>query len=211
METPRFASCWRPRLRTGVATLSCTAPMCRAAPKRHPLAKVPACAPRHIGAHWTATLPRSQPALAPGNASLALRNARLPKDAFQCASVPRPRVSAPMRAARHCAAALRKLRAASQSRFVDHHPPQPTPPALAPGTAPLALRNARLTKTRPGTPAAPALPTQMSPPVTQSLAITPAPRPRPPARHTPHDTATLDTPKPHYSCDADSMTFGQWI
>ena len=29
---------------------------------------------------------------------------------------------------------------------MDHHPPQPTRPALAPGTAPLALRNARLTQ-----------------------------------------------------------------
>jgi hypothetical protein len=178
--------------------------MCRAALNRRQLAKVPACAPRHIGAHWSTTLHRSPLALAPGNASLALRNARLPKDASQCARVPRPRVSAPMRAARHCATALRRLRAASQSRFVDHHPPQPAPPALAPGTAPLALRNARLIQTRPGTPAAPALPTQMSPPVTQSLAITPTPRPRPqpPARHTPHDTATLDAPKPHTTIHA---------
>jgi hypothetical protein len=54
-ETPRFASCWQPRLRAVVATLSSTAPMCRAAPHRRQLAKVPACAPRHIGACWSTT------------------------------------------------------------------------------------------------------------------------------------------------------------
>jgi hypothetical protein len=123
--------------------------MCRAALDRRQLAKVPGCAPRHIGAHWTTTLPRSPTALAPGTAPLALRNARLPKDAPRCASVPRPRVPAPTRAARHCDRAFRKLQARPQSRFVDHDPPQPTRPALAPGTAPLALRNARLPQDAP--------------------------------------------------------------
>jgi hypothetical protein len=55
MNTPRFASCWRPRLRAAVPALSRTAPMCRAAPHRRQLAKVPACAPRHIGACWSTT------------------------------------------------------------------------------------------------------------------------------------------------------------
>jgi hypothetical protein len=54
-DTARFASCWRPRLRAGVAALSSTAPMCRAAPHLRQLAKVPACAPRHIGACWSTT------------------------------------------------------------------------------------------------------------------------------------------------------------
>ncbi len=69
--------------------------MCRAAPHRRQLAKVPACAPRHIGAHWITTLPRSPPALAPGTAPLALRNARLPKDDPRYTTLPRPRVCWP--------------------------------------------------------------------------------------------------------------------
>ena len=54
-DTARFASCWRPRLRALVPALSSTAPMCRATPHRRQLAKVPACAPRHIGACWSTT------------------------------------------------------------------------------------------------------------------------------------------------------------
>ncbi len=55
-----------------------------------------------------------------------------------------------MRAARHSGHAFRKLQAQPQSRFVVHHRPQPTPPALAPGTASPGLSNARLTQSRPG-------------------------------------------------------------
>jgi hypothetical protein len=120
--------------------------MCRAALNRRRSAKLPACAPRHIGASWTTTLPRSPPALAPGNAPLALRNARLGQTPRWCASVPRPRAPTPKRATRHSGHAFRKLQAQPQSRFLDHHPPQPTRPALAPSNAPLALRNARLTQ-----------------------------------------------------------------
>ena len=54
-NTPRFASCWRPRLRAVVPALSSTAPMCRVALTRRQLAKVPGCAPRHIGACWFTT------------------------------------------------------------------------------------------------------------------------------------------------------------
>jgi hypothetical protein len=58
-------------------------------------------------------------------------------------------VSTPKRATRHSGHAFRKLQAQPQSRFVVHDPPQPDRPALAPGTAPLALRNARLPKDDP--------------------------------------------------------------
>jgi hypothetical protein len=51
------------------------------------------------------------------------------------------------RAARHCAAALRKLRATAQSRYLVNHRPQTARPALAPGTASPGLSNARLTQT----------------------------------------------------------------
>ena len=51
------------------------------------------------------------------------------------------------RAARHCAAALRKLRATPQSRYLVNHRPQTARPALAPGTASPGLSNARLTQT----------------------------------------------------------------
>jgi hypothetical protein len=64
-------------------------------------------------------------------------------------SVARPQVSKPKRATRHSGHAFRKLQAQPQSRFVVHDPPQPTPPALAPSTAPLALRNARLPRDAP--------------------------------------------------------------
>ena len=50
-------------------------------------------------------------------------------------------------AARHCAAALRKLRATPQSRYLVNHRPQTARPALAPGTASPGLSNARLTQT----------------------------------------------------------------
>ena len=51
------------------------------------------------------------------------------------------------RAARHCAAALRRLRATAQSRYLVNHRPQTSRPALAPGTASPGLSNARLTQT----------------------------------------------------------------
>jgi hypothetical protein len=51
------------------------------------------------------------------------------------------------RAARHCAAALRRLRATAQSRYLVNHRPQTARPALAPGTASPGLSNARLTQT----------------------------------------------------------------
>ena len=53
----------------------------------------------------------------------------------RCTTLPRPRAPAPKRAARHCGHAFRKLQAQPQSRYLARHPPQPTPPALAPGTA----------------------------------------------------------------------------
>jgi hypothetical protein len=120
--------------------------MCRAAPNPRQLAKVPARAPRHIGAHWTTTLPRSPPALAPGTAPLALRNARLPKDAPRCTTLPRPRAPAPKRATRHSGHAFRKLQAQPQRRFVVHNRrnSRSTSRTGAPGTASPGLSNARL-------------------------------------------------------------------
>ncbi len=113
--------------------------MCRAALNRRQFAKVPACAPRHIGAHWTTTLPRSPPALAPGTAPLALRNARLPKDTPRYASVPRLRVRALVRARAHVPGRAQASpvgqcpspRAPSHRRSPDHHPPPLTTGACA--------------------------------------------------------------------------------
>jgi len=51
--------------------------MCRHTRKPHLLAKVARCACRHIGAHWTTTRSSPRCALAPGNASPGLSNARL--------------------------------------------------------------------------------------------------------------------------------------
>jgi hypothetical protein len=120
--------------------------MCRAAINRRQLAKVPACAPRHIGASWTTTLPRSPPALAPATAALARVNARLPKDDPRCTTLPRPRAPAPKRATRHSGHAFRKLQAQPQSRFVVHHRrnSRSTSRTGAPGTASPGLSNARL-------------------------------------------------------------------
>jgi hypothetical protein len=120
--------------------------MYRAAPHRRQLAKVPACAPRHIGAYWTTTLPRSPPALAPGTTPLALRNARLPKDDPRFTTRPRTRAPAPKRAARHSGRAFRKLQAQPLSRFVVHNRrnSRSTGRTGTPGTASPRLSNARL-------------------------------------------------------------------
>jgi hypothetical protein len=120
--------------------------MCRHTLKPHLLAKVTRCACRHIGAHWTTTRSSPRWALAPGNASPGLSNARLGQTPRWCPTLPRLRVSTTKRAARHCAAALRRLRATSQSRYLVNHRPPTARPALAPGTAALARVNARLTR-----------------------------------------------------------------
>jgi hypothetical protein len=83
---------------------------------------------------------------APGNASPGLSNARLGQTPRWYPTLPRLRVSTTKRAARHCAAALRRLRATSQSRYLVNHRPPTARPALAPGTAALARVNARLTR-----------------------------------------------------------------
>jgi len=120
--------------------------MCRHALKPHSLFNVARCACRHIGAQRSTTRSSPRWALAPGNASPGLSNARLTQTPRWYTSRPRPRVSAPQRAARHCAAALRKLRATSQSRYLVNNRAQTARPALAPGTASPGLSNARLTR-----------------------------------------------------------------
>jgi hypothetical protein len=90
--------------------------------------------------------PRSPPALAPGTAPLALRNARLPKVSPRFTTLPRPRAPAPKQATRHSGHAFRKLQAQPQSRFVVHNRlnSRSTRRTGAPGTASPGLSNARL-------------------------------------------------------------------
>ena len=76
---------------------------------------------RHRAAWWSASLSSSPPSVAPGTAALALRNARLGHTPRWCTTLPRPRVSAPKRTARHSGHAFRKLQAQPQSRFVVHN------------------------------------------------------------------------------------------
>jgi len=92
------------------------------------------------------------------------------------------------RAARHCAAALRRLRATAQSRYLVNHRPQTARPALAPGTASPGLSNARLTQTLAGAPAAPAR--ECAQPSEQRGTVTP-PRPR-------HSAGSAPRPERHH-------------
>jgi len=108
------------------------------------------------------------------------------------------------------------LRAPSHRRLLDHDPPQPTRPALAPGTAALARVNARLPKQPPR------CTTRLNPARSKACAQKSARRQRfHPARP---QAATARAPPPPqppqsgcaqapyaYSCGADPMTFGQWI
>ena len=88
--------------------------MCRHALKPHSLFDVTRCACRHIGAHRSTTRSSPRWALAPGNAPLALRNARLGQTRPGPAPSPGLRVCVPLRASRPCSApalgVLRKLR-----------------------------------------------------------------------------------------------------
>jgi len=108
------------------------------------------------------------------------------------------------------------LRAPAHRRLLVHHPPQPTRPALAPGTAPLALRNARLPKQPPR------CTTRLNPARSKACAQKPARHQRIHTARPPAATARAPPPPqppqsgcaqaPYaYSCDADPMRFGQWI
>jgi hypothetical protein len=87
------------------------------------------------------------------------------------------------------------LRAPSHRRLLVHDPPQPTRPALAPGTAPLALRNARLPKQPPR------CTTRLTPARSKACAQKPAQHQRnhharPPAATTPAATPIRMRPSP---------------
>ena len=118
--------------------------MCRHALKPHSLVNVTRCACRHISAHRSTTRSSPRWALAPGNAPLALRNARLGQTRPGAPPSPGLRVCAPVRASRPCCApalgVLRKLShrpdparriAASRDRAALEGPPAAlTPTAL---------------------------------------------------------------------------------
>ena len=92
------------------------------------------------------------------------------------------------RAARHCAAALRRLRATAQSRYLVNHRPQTARPALAPGTASPGLSNARLTQPLADPPAA--TDRECAHPSEQRGTVTP-PRPR-------HSAGSAPRPERHH-------------
>ncbi len=108
------------------------------------------------------------------------------------------------------------LRAPAHRRLLVHHPPQPTRPALAPGTAALARVNARLPKQPPR------CTTRLNPARSKACAQKPARHQRIHTARPPAATARAPPPPqppqsgcaqaPYaYSCDADPMTLGQWI